>query len=100
MKEVLGKLIAEGKELQIRLKYDPSSQPIGPGKIEPYLADGVYRIMTPAMMQAQNGQAKRIILPIVFAVEDLLWVSEGPMAVEESPIISPSGGRGGLHFGS
>lgn len=107
----IDKLIADGKgdNLQFKLKTDLNQMPLGPGKVERIVAmdprDGsnavAYKLFMPAIMQIGSKQS-RMILPIVFAPEDILWFSEGPVDDEgQSSVIVPGGGSksaGGLHI--
>lgn len=92
----------DGKHLQIKLR-DVHPQPIGPGIVtEIDGTEGAYRIVTEAQLQnAKTGQLTPVLLPVVFDVDDVLWVSEAPVINgEASAIIMPgnSAPRGGLHI--
>jgi len=98
LKPLLDKFIADGKEIQLCLR---GTTPLGPGKVEPYVSDGVYRILTPAEMHTPRG-AVIVKMPVIFSIEDLLWLSEGPIAEDGSAIVkNPGGGArtpGGIHL--
>jgi len=111
LKSVFDAHIVKGTHLQIKLRHDSSQQPYGPGKIECVANPDptgefshIYRIMIPAMIQTSpNTPPQPILLPLVFAFEDLLFFSEPPVNAEgDSAIVTPGGGRrtpGGLHIG-
>ena len=108
----LNDLIAAGGDLQIGLRGSP--QPLGPAKVEivledaidpqmPPVATGLYRMLLPATMQAnKHSRPSSMLLPVVFAIEDVLLAIEPPLAQDGSPaIVTPSNGDrtpGGLHI--
>lgn len=98
LQPLLEKFIAEGKEIQLCLR---GTAPLGPGKVELYPPDQrpddrtTYRILTPAEMHTPRG-AVIVKMPVIFSYDDLLWISEGPIAEDGSAIVkSPTTGAGG-----
>lgn len=86
-----------GKDILLKFKLDISQRPLA-GKLEAFdvLAAGAqsstryYKLLAQAMvMDDEQGRGQRmVVLPHVFAAEDVLWVSEGPV---ENSIVTPGG---------
>lgn len=107
MKALLDSYVKSGKELQVKFCNDPGP-PVGPSKIEivevpathPGPPTAFYRMRAPAMIPGPPGAPpKQTHIPVVFAAESVLWVTEGP---EEESRVQTIGGRtspGGIHIG-
>lgn len=99
-------LIASGKTFQVVLRG--SAQPIGPAKVEAITVtlvdqstEQLYRMMCPAMIQQnKTSQPVPVILPMVFAAEDVLMIIEEPVNAEGDKLVVTPPGRtaGGLHI--
>src|SRR3972149_1728374 len=89
-----------GKAVLLKFKLDISRDP-EPGKLERFTVWGAnheaaqdfYKLLVTAMMSAADGRTKPVILPKVFAAEDVLWISEGPIDVEGGQIVTPDNGQ-------
>jgi len=108
MQALLNSLV--GKDIQVKFKHEIQPQPLGPGKLDRITLTGnggvieyVYVLRVPAA--APTGQYTKpvmFVMPIVFAADAVLWISEGPLDEEGNPaVITPANGGktpGGLHI--
>lgn len=156
---VIEKFIADGKDIQVKLRGDANPGPLGPGKIvrlqfptsppvfivrgirDRYIAassrdraemqvvcdkrnaeivtfsDGspdrfevveeagpmvvAYELSSPAMLGTHGQQPRMVMLPIIFSIDDVLWLSLGPTNADGEDVVqAPPRGRtsGGLHI--
>lgn len=61
----------------------------------------LYKITVPAMLQTPNGGAKKMLMPMIFDPDDVLWFSEGPLNADNEPAVITMGGNrspGGIHL--
>jgi len=100
----INKLIEQGAEIQVGLRGSP--QPLGPAKVEHVehagSATGLYRMLVPAQMQAnKHSKPNNVLLPLIFALDDVMLLIEAPITQDGSPIaiVNPNGRTpGGLHI--
>jgi len=108
-KDVLNALVDAKAEVQIQLRA-PGSQPLGPGKLEKYvmpdadrpLLGNIYRITIQADMKATAvARPQRVLVPILFCADDVICITEAPIAVEGEKIVTLEPGSrtpSGLHI--
>lgn len=122
MKKLLDHYLDRATPVQVRLKHDlspaaggPFGAALGPGTLKrvtlpPAASNGtgtvledLYEIQL-AVTIGRPGQpgGSQMRMPLIFSVDDVLWLSTGPIAADDGPaIITPGDGSrrssGGIH---